>query len=413
MDFSSSVPKEKIELFISCRKLKNMDYTSKSDPTCHIFFGDAQGKGWLKLGETEVKDNTLNPDFSTSFVVDYFFEKVQNMRFDVYDKDPSRLEFIGSCFATLGKIAGARNQTYMAVLQDKKGVTTGNIIVRGESVASSNDMVAMKLSAKKIDNVDGWFDKSDPFLIFFRARGQSMDKSETNIEWVRTHETEVIMDNLSPNWKPIQIKKQTLCNADEHLPMRLECWDWEKSGKHKYICGLTTSLAQLAQLDGGKTPVNLINEKKAAKKGKKYKNSGTLLVNQCKIIEKPSFIDYLRSGWTISLSAAIDFTASNGEAHDPRSLHYNGGFASGQLNAYEAAILQVGQIVEEYDFDKRFPVWGFGGIPRFMGATAVSHCFPLTPDGSEVVGTRGILDAYRFSIQNAGLYGPTLFTPLL
>ena len=69
--------------------------------------------------------------------------------------------------------------------------------------------------------------------------------------------------------------------------------------------------------------------------------------------------------------------------------------------------------MEEYDFDKRFPVWGFGGIPRFTGATGVSHCFPLTPDGSEVMGTRGILDAYRFSIQNAGLYGPTLFTPLL
>lgn len=48
-----------------------------------------------------------------------------------------------------------------------------------------------------------------------------------------------------------------------------------------------------------------------------------------------------------------------------------------------------------------------------MGATEVSHCFNLTPDNTEVLGVQGILDAYRFSIHNAGLYGPTLFAPLL
>ena len=46
---------------------------------------------FYKIGETEVKDNNLNPDFSTSFVIDYYFEKVQHIRFDVFDKDPTRL----------------------------------------------------------------------------------------------------------------------------------------------------------------------------------------------------------------------------------------------------------------------------------------------------------------------------------
>ena len=39
------------------------------------------------------------------------------------------------------------------------------------------------------------------------------------------------------------------------------------------------------------------------------------------MIENPNFVDYLRSGWQISLSVAIDFTASNGQVHDPTSLH--------------------------------------------------------------------------------------------
>ena len=35
-----------------------------------------------------------------------------------------------------------------------------------------------------------------------------------------------------------------------------------------------------------------------------------------KIEEKLSFVEYLKKGWFINLSVAIDFTASNGELHD-------------------------------------------------------------------------------------------------
>jgi hypothetical protein len=55
-----------------------------------------------------------------------------------------------------------------------------------------------------------------------------------------------------------------------------------------------------------------------------------MVVDSIRIIEKPSFIDYLRSGWQINLHVALDFTASNGESSLPTSLHYLGGF-----NQYE------------------------------------------------------------------------------
>lgn len=35
----------------------------------------------------------------------------------------------------------------------------------------------------------------------------------------------------------------------------------------------------------------------------------------------PNFMEYLRSGWAINTSFAIDFTASNGDLIDPKSLH--------------------------------------------------------------------------------------------
>lgn len=37
----------------------------------------------------------------------------------------------------------------------------------------------------------------------------------------------------------------------------------------------------------------------------------------------------------------------------------------------------VGGTVVQYDYDKKIPVFGFGGIPKFMGTNTVSHCFPL------------------------------------
>jgi hypothetical protein len=76
----------------------------------------------------------------------------------------------------------------------------------------------------------------------------------------------------------------------------------------------------------------------------------------------PSFIDYLRSGWQISLVCAIDYTGSNGVPTSPTSLHF-----LGPNNQYERALYSVGSIVEPYDTDRSFPVFGFGGIPRHMG----------------------------------------------
>jgi hypothetical protein len=38
------------------------------------------------------------------------------------------------------------------------------------------------------------------------------------------------------------------------------------------------------------------------------------------------------------------------------------------------AIMEVGEVIQFYDSDKRFPAWGFGG---HMHGGTVSHCFNL------------------------------------
>ena len=70
----------------------------------------------------------------------------------------------------------------------------------------------------------------------------------------------------------------------------------------------------------------------------------------------------------LSFTIAIDYTGSNGEPRLPGSLHYTGGTTP---NQYEQSIQMVGQVIEPYDSDGLFPVYGFGGSLNKRGT---SHC---------------------------------------
>lgn len=62
---------------------------------------------------------------------------------------------------------------------------------------------------------------------------------------------------------------------------------------------------------------------------------------------------------------------------------------------YEKAIMGIGQVIEHYDADKIFPMYGFGGSYQRGPA---NHCFPMGPhpDGT-CHGVSGLLQAYRWA----------------
>jgi hypothetical protein len=56
--------------------------------------------------------------------------------------------------------------------------------------------------------------------------------------------------------------------------------------------------------------------------------------------------------------------------------------------------MEVGEVIQFYDSDKRFPAWGFGG--HIHGGT-VSHCFNLN-------GARGVSSGVNSEVRNSLLY---------
>ena len=142
----------------------------------------------------------------------------------------------------------------------------------------------------------------------------------------------------------------------------------------------------------------------------KYGGLGVVQINYDETV-KLTFVDYLSRGMQINLDIAIDYTASNNE--NPIPLHNVNGM---QKNDYEKAIESCGSILAFYDYDKLFPVYGFGGIPfgQSFSPNMVSHCFNINfQQDPNIKGIDNILRIYRESVGKVTLAAPTYFTPVL
>jgi hypothetical protein len=142
----------------------------------------------------------------------------------------------------------------------------------------------------------------------------------------------------------------------------------------------------------------------------KYGRLGVVQINYDETV-KLTFVDYLSRGMQINLDIAIDYTASNNE--NPIPLHNIDGI---NKNDYEKAIESCGSILAFYDYDKLYPVYGFGGIPlgQSYSPNMVSHCFNINfQKDPNIKGIDNILRVYRESVGKVTLAAPTFFTPVL
>ncbi|GAB1300812.1 Copine-5 [Apodemus speciosus] len=277
---AGSIPATKVEITVSCRNLLDKDMFSKSDPLCVMYTQGMENKQWREFGRTEVIDNTLNPDFVRKFIVDYFFEEKQNLRFDLYDVDSkspdlSKHDFLGQAFCTLGEIVGSsgsrlekpltigpfslnsRTGKPMPAVSNGSGLwmessrTTGpeasggvpgkkcgTIILSAEELSNCRDVATMQFCANKLDKKD-FFGKSDPFLVFFRSNEDGT--------FTICHKTEVMKNTLNPVWQTFSIPVRALCNGDYDRTIKVEVYDWDRDGSHDFIGEFTTSYRELAR----------------------------------------------------------------------------------------------------------------------------------------------------------------------
>ncbi|XP_063081288.1 copine-9 isoform X2 [Cavia porcellus] len=414
-----SVPATKIEITVSCRNLLDLDTFSKSDPMVVLYTQSRASQEWREFGRTEVIDNTLNPDFLRKFVLDYFFEEKQNLRFDVYNVD-SRTN-ISKPVSGRGLSHGpassprptllaphARFSSFLPPLGRAEGLPGTSVPGAGRGDrrpgqpcgAASHDIATMQLCANKLDKKD-FFGKSDPFLVFYRSNEDGT--------FTICHKTEVVKNTLNPVWQPFSIPVRALCNGDYDRTVKIDVYDWDRDGSHDFIGEFTTSYRELSRAQSQFTVYEVLNPRKKCKK-KKYVNSGTVTLLSFSVDSEFTFVDYIKGGTQLNFTVAIDFTASNGNPLQPTSLHYMSPY---QLSAYALALKAVGEIIQDYDSDKLFPAYGFGA--KLPPEGRISHQFPLNNNDEDpnCAGIEGVLESYFQSLRTVQLYGPTYFAPVI
>lgn len=279
----------KVELRLSCRHLLDRDPLTKSDPSV-VLLQQAQGQ-WLQVDRTEVVKSSLHPVFSKVFTVDYYFEGVQKLRFEVYDTHgPSGLtcqddDFLGGMECTLGQIVAQKKMTRPLLLRFGRNAGKSTITVIAEDISGNNGYVELSFQARKLDDKD-LFSKSDPFLELYRVND---DGSEQLV-----YRTEVVKNNLNPVWEPFKVSLNSLCSCEETRPLKCLVWDYDSRGKHDFIGDFTTTFAEMQKAfeEEQQAQWDCVNAKYKQKK-RNYKNSGVVILADL----KGPLLPGLHHGW--------------------------------------------------------------------------------------------------------------------
>lgn len=187
--------------------------------------------GWVQIDTTEVIFDNNNPSWAKQVLMEWAFETVQHVRFELwdYDKGSKSHDYLGEATATLGSILGARAHTVTLPLSrdPAKGrpisftaSTQPTLTIRAAEVkGSGNDLLRLQARCCGLDKKD-FFGSSDPYITILRLQG---DGSRMKV-WQST----TIMNDLNPVWEPVDIPVQRICNGDATLPLVVQVWDHDK-----------------------------------------------------------------------------------------------------------------------------------------------------------------------------------------
>lgn len=376
------------------------------------------------IGQTEPISNSLQPQWTKYFILDYEFGRELFLDVSIYDD---------------------RNKKQMASTR----IEVGSVLGRRHN-----------RSAKRLHPYGTLYAQIVPFetpktsrTLHFQLQADLKEKSECYFEVHRRDYfdsgalwTPVFRSNLVPSMErgmrcfekcSIPLNDIASDNVDIYdCPFRIMFWNHRKVKRHAVVGSLETTIAGLMDALQSQNSMKLM-------KGEVVGDDFTMITsiefsggedtdtdnytdvgynvsaNSSLPIAlpvqfpvpipaplKPTFVDYITGGCELDLSVAIDFTSSNGNPLNPGTPHF---IDNNSLNEYERAMVACGSIVAKYDSDQSSQVWGFGA--KYGGITR--HIFQVG-DNSHVRGVQGILEAYRSTFKRGlCMSSPVVYTDVI
>ena len=314
---------------------------------------------------TEIVRSTSNTViFNKCFLGSYFFEKRQPLEV-ILLKDGIHN---GSLRVDLGSIVGSSRSTYRGIINNKI-----NIIISAIGISDNISYVKCKLLANHTSSND-YFSKPENKISYVISSGNQ-----------KIYESESV--SVNGIFKEVDIRSDLLMNGFSV----------------NFLDGYQESIIYKDE-----NIQNFCNPNNDIYLTFNSNNQRIYIYNKSIFKKNVNFIDYIKAGIRIKLSIGIDYTSSNKVQTDPNSLHYLGQ----DMNDYEQAIQACGMICAYYDYNQKFPVYGYGAL--LNGDNSVNMCFNVNfQQDPEIYTIDNVLKEYRNSFSFLRLAGPTNFAPLV
>ncbi|KAH0785511.1 Copine family protein [Histomonas meleagridis] len=376
-----------IYLNISAQKLQLPDNLTESNCICVLFLRNK--RSLIEVGRTEPQTSP-NPNWSHKIKIVYRFEMKQLLIFRVYSvsantNDLSKQIIIGESKIQFSKIITNNSKTELKLKNSQQSVC-GSLYINSSQIDNCSSLINGQILGVSLKRHS---------LIFQNEVSFSISKKTTDGNYVTIYNSE---GNKKMQWESFSIAFQLLCDNDPELQLRISFFDHKKSKSSQLVGYHDSTYARLSESVNTLLPI--VNNSN--------KNVGSFKILNLSLQQKSNFYDYLHNGFGLNVITAVDFTLSNGDPKDPKSLHYLDPTGKNK-NQYEKCIRCIGDIMCPYDRHQSFPVLGFGAkeFPQ--------RCFPLIPgeDSSIACSVDDILRLYRNAVSRVSFSGPTLLSPVI
>ncbi|KAH9285173.1 Copine-8 [Echinococcus granulosus] len=376
--------------------------------------------------ETEIQPVSSFIQFRSYMCIDYIFEEKQTILIELHQCSKGNQKdslLLGSTELSVGRTihSGGEDEaplraasTDAQASNNEGGSFNASVILCTREEPSTKENIVLKMRGVGLDKKD-MFGKSDPYIIILRRNDRG--------KWEQCYQSEVVKKTLAPDWKPLLISLDRLCDGNLDSEICFRCFDWDGANGEgdtvdpdiDDVIGefITTARCLLTCSQEGRN-FELINRSKFRRK-KVYNNSGIVNVKVSISTNACSFLDYILSGTSINVIVGIDLSSQIHQSHNPMLFTEAISIAkSAAVNSeYIIAIQAVVEILQEYDSDELFPAFGFG--TRIGSDGRKSHLVPLTGDlnNPNCKGVSGVLAAYSRVVNETCGSAPPNFAPLI
>jgi hypothetical protein len=312
--------------------------------------------------------NTIT--FNLSFIIDYFFNKIQQLKIDI-----ARGNATAYVLTPLSSVLTAPNSTISLPL-NKNNPQQETVSISATELNFTNKVIDLTMTIS-----------GSPKNAFYVLKRMKYNASTNTQELIAVYKSET---SSNGGFAPMVINSSYIDQGDHSKTV---CFDLYVN--NVLVASQQTTMFALLQYEMYNLTLGSYSAYIKAKETER---------------QRQSFVQILQNKLNINLSIGIDFTGSNGDYRDNGSLHY---LDQMKMNLYESAIYECGKILANYDSDQVYPVYGFGAVVPGIDKQT-NHCFPLTfTDDPNVQGIEGVLAVYKSVLPQIKLFGPTNFAPII